>query len=369
MRLSLRNLAIGTLLCGSGVFFALDATSQRPAQEEQEYDDETQRAIIENYKEAKAAADAKKKQLTDEQHAIEESAAARDAADDDLQRAIARSFEQTKKTTVTTERMAKEEKEEADEDEKAAIKMSLEKPTEAPNETTPTKPVVTTERMANEEKEEADKEEKAAIKMSLEETTEAPNETTPTKPVVTTESQLAEVKSARHAEEKEVEEKEAAARSPIFFYDLGQPFEEFSSAWEGKNPIVIDGDKWPTVANYLEAQKFTQHKDIYRQIKSTKSLAAVQKIVQANRAKSDRSFDARRPDIMRKAVYAKFTQDNALKALLLNTGDREIIAQQTERSRGVDVYWARDEHGHGLNWLGRILMETRNLLREKEAGQ
>ena len=57
---------------------------------------------------------------------------------------------------------------------------------------------------------------------------------------------------------------------------------------------------------------------------------------------------------MREALRAKFEQHPKLKALLLSTGDAELI-EHTHNDR----YWADGGDGTGRNMLGKLLMELR----------
>ena len=68
---------------------------------------------------------------------------------------------------------------------------------------------------------------------------------------------------------------------------------------------------------------------------------------------------------MKKALQAKFTQDQTLKTLLLETGDSEIIEASPR-----DSYWgalalgsATGPDKNGLNKLGKLLMEIRMEIR------
>ena len=62
------------------------------------------------------------------------------------------------------------------------------------------------------------------------------------------------------------------------------------------------------------------------------------------------------------AVYAKFTQHEELKELLLSTGDTKLI-EHTEN----DAYWGDGGDGKGKNKLGLILMKVRSALQGKYA--
>ena len=64
--------------------------------------------------------------------------------------------------------------------------------------------------------------------------------------------------------------------------------------------------------------------------------------------------------VMLRLVRAKFS-DEAMKKLLLATGDEELI----EGNTWGDTYWGRCNNA-GMNWLGRILMQVRKELKESK---
>jgi ribA/ribD-fused uncharacterized protein len=55
---------------------------------------------------------------------------------------------------------------------------------------------------------------------------------------------------------------------------------------------------------------------------------------------------------------AKFAAHSDIRAVLLTTGDEEIVEDTS-----TDHYWGRGRTGKGRNMLGRILMRTRTQLR------
>jgi predicted NAD-dependent protein-ADP-ribosyltransferase YbiA (DUF1768 family) len=65
--------------------------------------------------------------------------------------------------------------------------------------------------------------------------------------------------------------------------------------------------------------------------------------------------------IMRNVLLTKFGQNPALADKLLATGDAILI----EDSK-TDAYWGVGKKGNGQNWLGKCLMDIRELLRKKE---
>ena len=65
--------------------------------------------------------------------------------------------------------------------------------------------------------------------------------------------------------------------------------------------------------------------------------------------------------IMRKALVAKFTQHDDLRAILLGTGDAQLVEHTTN-----DSYWGDGGDGSGKNRLGQLLMSVREELRQTE---
>jgi ribA/ribD-fused uncharacterized protein len=63
-------------------------------------------------------------------------------------------------------------------------------------------------------------------------------------------------------------------------------------------------------------------------------------------------------ETMRRGDLAKFTQHLDLAALLLATGDAELIEDSPS-----EPFWGIGPEGHGSNWAGRVLMEVREKLR------
>jgi ribA/ribD-fused uncharacterized protein len=63
-------------------------------------------------------------------------------------------------------------------------------------------------------------------------------------------------------------------------------------------------------------------------------------------------------DIMRRADRAKYEQNPELAAMLLATGNAEIVEDAPN-----DLFWGTGPDGTGANWAGRVLMEVRESLR------
>ncbi|MBI5252542.1 MAG: NADAR family protein [Desulfomonile tiedjei] len=147
--------------------------------------------------------------------------------------------------------------------------------------------------------------------------------------------------------------------SEIRFYRVQDKYGSFSNF--APYPVRLDGKRWPTSEHYFQAQKFT-HPGEQEAIRLTKSP------MEAARMGRDRSWSLRpdweeaKDEVMREVVWAKFTQHNSLRELLLSTGDATIV----EHTKN-DCYWADGGAGKGKNMLGRILMEARERIRRVDS--
>lgn len=144
-----------------------------------------------------------------------------------------------------------------------------------------------------------------------------------------------------------------------FYQERSAPHGCFSNF--SKHGFVLDGKDWRTAEHYFQSMKFvgTAHEEEVR--------AAPDPMTAKNRG-GDRTrplradWEAVKDDIMRRAVRAKFTQHPDIRAVLLATGEEELIENAPR-----DHYWGCGADGSGKNMLGQILMEVRAELRG-EAG-
>lgn len=147
---------------------------------------------------------------------------------------------------------------------------------------------------------------------------------------------------------------------PVYLYSTKEiPYGCFSNF--AAYPFELDGATWPTTEHYFQAQKFagTPHAEEIRQTASPMVVARMGR----SRARSLRSdWNEVKDDVMRRSVLAKFEAHPDIRAILLATGDEELIEQTTD-----DYYWGCGTEGTGKNMLGKILMEVRTLLRERDA--
>ena len=69
-------------------------------------------------------------------------------------------------------------------------------------------------------------------------------------------------------------------------------------------------------------------------------------------------FEANKENILYRIILCKFKQNENLKRKLLDTGDAELINNNTFRDEVYGVY-----NGKGLNLLGKILELVRSILK------
>ena len=112
-----------------------------------------------------------------------------------------------------------------------------------------------------------------------------------------------------------------------------------------------------TSEHYFQAQKFaeTEFEEQVR-LSATPMEAATKGRDRSKPLRKD--WEEVKDDIMRRAVLEKFKANSDAKKILLSTGNEDIIEKTTK-----DYYWGCGEDGTGKNMLGKILMETRKILR------
>lgn len=136
--------------------------------------------------------------------------------------------------------------------------------------------------------------------------------------------------------------------------------------------IELDGESWPTVEHYYQAQKSfdPEYVQAIRQAVTparAKWLAAPPDAprrisknswFRKNKQLPRSDWHEAKLEIMRRADLAKFTQNEELAKLLLATGDAELIEDSLS-----EPFWGIGLDGNGPNWAGRVIMEVRALLR------
>jgi ribA/ribD-fused uncharacterized protein len=131
----------------------------------------------------------------------------------------------------------------------------------------------------------------------------------------------------------------------------GTEYREFAT---GGYPIKIDGQGWPSAEHYYQAQKFTSK--AYREKIRKADFVLAPRLVQDAGQKVRKDWDSVKADVLRAALWAKFSRHHELRELLLSTDDAELVD--------------RDEaHAPDNNLLGRTLMEVRQWLRSGKKRQ
>jgi ribA/ribD-fused uncharacterized protein len=141
----------------------------------------------------------------------------------------------------------------------------------------------------------------------------------------------------------------------IQFYSVADEYGEFSNF--ARFPIRLVGQARPTSEHYFQAQKFKDEAD-REAVRTAKTPMQAARLGRDRKRTLRRDWESVKVGIMRKAVLAKFTQHEELRALLLATGDAQLV-EHTEN----DDYWGDGGDGSGRNMLGQILMQVREELR------
>jgi ribA/ribD-fused uncharacterized protein len=144
----------------------------------------------------------------------------------------------------------------------------------------------------------------------------------------------------------------------VYFYSTReQPHGCFSNF--SAHGFELDGRWWPTSEHYFQAQKFagTTHEEAIR-LAPTPKVAASMGRERKRPLRAD--WESVKDDVMRRAVHRKFERHADIRAILLATGDDQIVENAPS-----DYYWGCGADGSGRNMLGQILMEVRAALRQQ----
>ncbi len=140
----------------------------------------------------------------------------------------------------------------------------------------------------------------------------------------------------------------------IYFYKVNDEYGCFSNF--AHYEFELDGKRWMTSEHYFQAQKFynTKYEEIIRLLDNPMKAATMGR----NHDLPLRDdWEQIKDEIMKKAVYAKFSQNNDIKNILLSTNDNILIEKTSN-----DYYWGCGTKGTGKNKLGIILMKVRKEL-------
>ena len=119
-------------------------------------------------------------------------------------------------------------------------------------------------------------------------------------------------------------------------------------------PISLNGKMWPTSEHYFQAQKYAGTEQ-ERKIQRAKTPLIAARLGRDRSLPIRRDWERVKDDIMRDAVWVKFEQHPDIRAMLLATGEAQLVEHTAN-----DAYWGDGGDGKGKNMLGRILMEVRD---------
>ena len=125
------------------------------------------------------------------------------------------------------------------------------------------------------------------------------------------------------------------------------------------SPIVIEGIKWKTSEHYYHAQKFPSNPKYQQLIRDAATPYESKSLGKSKKYNMDPNWKAIKQDVMYDACYAKFSQNEEIKKILLLTGDKILVEDSP-----TDYIWGG--RGSGLNLLGTVLSKVRTKLKSEE---
>lgn len=196
---------------------------------------------------------------------------------------------------------------------------------------------------------------------------ETPTETSTTDDGVTSDQ------STKPVKRKLRKTTEESGPPPVLFHGADESkgeYRNFSNMSEHR--IDVDGIQYPTVEHYFQAMKAKEFKDeeMEEKIVKAKTAKAVKAMGKKIKNFVKEVWDAKRDEIMRIGVRAKFVQHPELRKQLLETGER-MIGEADARN----LYWGigtavtsekskNPEKWRGQNKMGKLLMDLRREFKE-----
>jgi ribA/ribD-fused uncharacterized protein len=138
----------------------------------------------------------------------------------------------------------------------------------------------------------------------------------------------------------------------VFFWD------GIYSQWY-QSPMTIDGITYVTAEQYMMHQKALLFGDteIAEEVMVTKHPADQKKLGRRIKNFDKNEWDKVNLQIVYKGNYAKYTQNEELKQLLVNTGDRLIVESSPEdRIWGIGLHENDPNVDNPLTWKGQNLL-------------
>src|SRR5207253_2098955 len=117
----------------------------------------------------------------------------------------------------------------------------------------------------------------------------------------------------------------------IRFFSQSKTHREFSNF--APFGIDLDGDHWPSVEHYYQAQKFADA-DLQKLIRNAAKPVIAKNLADKNKTAIRPDWDAIKDEVMERAVRRKFELHAELRDLLLATDGEDLV-----EAAPTDHYW------------------------------
>lgn len=147
----------------------------------------------------------------------------------------------------------------------------------------------------------------------------------------------------------------------IFFYRVQDPYGCFSNF--SPHAIQLAGYNWPTVEHYYQAQKFvgTANPEMERRIHQAPTPEVAAELGRHSGYPLRVDWERVKTQVMHQAVLSKFLAHPEIQAVLLSTGNAEIV-----EASPTDTFWGCGADGTGHNQLGKVLMQVRQEIQKRQ---
>ena len=141
----------------------------------------------------------------------------------------------------------------------------------------------------------------------------------------------------------------------IKFLKIREPYGFLSNFWPSK--IIYDDREWATSEHLYQAMKHLGS-SYEEDVRKASSAWVAMKMGRDTEHPPRENWESIKDDVMRHVLALKFSQSESLTVQLLATNDIVLVEHGYH-----DKYWADGGDGSGLNRLGEILMEVREVIR------
>ncbi|KAM0748597.1 DUF1768-domain-containing protein [Meredithblackwellia eburnea MCA 4105] len=131
--------------------------------------------------------------------------------------------------------------------------------------------------------------------------------------------------------------------------------------------LVMDGKYYPTTEHYFQSEKFTGDSstpEFKEEIRNLATAHQALKFARKHRATQRSDWFDINIQVMDDTVRAKFTQNEELRTLLLETGDKKLV-----EASPFDGFWGWGKDKTGRNELGKCLMRLRDELLAEQSNR